>query len=294
MNIVIEEGSGFCFGVHRAIEMSEQALQNRDKVYCLGQIVHNEQEEERLRQLGLVTIDHDRFRQLKNATALVRAHGEPPETYRLASENNIRLIDASCPIVLRLQEKIRDCYLKYKDGSGQVVIFGKKGHAEVIGLMGQTNNRALLLESLEDLNKIDFRKPLCLFSQTTRSTRKYQEVIEGIRKAYRNAGAEPIDSFLAVHHTICGQVANREPKIRAFARKMDRVLFASGKASSNGRMLFNACRQENQNSFMISSVREIRPDWLAGQENIGICGATSTPKWLLDEVYHFVKVNFSL
>lgn len=293
MNITIEQGSGFCFGVERAIEMAEEALERGEKVFCLGQIVHNEMEVERLHKLGMITINKEEFKELRNARVLVRAHGEPPETYAQARKNNLQILDASCPIVLRLQSHIRQCWEKYRDGSGQVVIFGKKGHAEVIGLQGQTNGQAILLENREDLHKVDFSKPLCLFSQTTRSMEKYREIIEGMKEAYRQNGLEPDEQLMQVHQTICGQVSNREPRLRNFARKMDLIIFVSGSNSSNGKMLFKACKEEKTNSYRVSSSRELQAAWFQGQENIGICGATSTPKWLMEEVSHFISENFT-
>jgi 4-hydroxy-3-methylbut-2-en-1-yl diphosphate reductase len=283
MLVEIDVNSGFCFGVKNAVEIAEEALLNGEKVYSLGQIVHNDIEVERLAGLGLISIDHEQFKELKNEKVLIRAHGEPPETYEIAHKNNITIIEATCPIVKKLQSRIRDIWERSKTKNGQVIIFGKPGHAEVIGLMGQTNNEAILINKKEELNSIDLGKDVYLFSQTTMSVKDYRDIAETIIKKMEEQG---IDAELHFHkfNTICGQVSNREPKLKAFARKHSVIVFVSGKESSNGKILFEVCRKENPDTYFASSPDEIRKDWFIGKSSVGVCGATSTPKWLIENV----------
>ncbi len=284
MRIEIEKSSGFCFGVENAILMAEEALRSGEKVYSLGQIVHNEIEVERLKKLGLITIDHEQLKKLKNCKVLIRAHGEPPDTYRTAIENRIEIVEATCPIVKKLQSRVEKAWIKSSKTEGQVAIFGKSGHAEVNGLLGQVNGEALLLSSPDDLDKINFSLPLTLFSQTTRSKSDYNQIIEEIRTKYSEAGNDP-SGMLKVNNTICGQVANREPALIKFASKHEIILFVSGTNSSNGRMLFEVCKKVNQSSYFITSFDEVSPEWLRDKESIGLCGATSTPRWLIKEIH---------
>ena len=284
MRIEIEDSSGFCFGVENAILMAEKALRSGERVYSLGQIVHNEIEVRRLKKLGLITIDHEQFKKLKNCKVLIRAHGEPPDTYRTAIENGIEIVEATCPIVKKLQSRVEKAWIKSSETEGQVAIFGKSGHAEVKGLLGQVNGEALLLSSPGDLDKINFSLPLTIFSQTTRSKSDYNQIIEEIKTKYREAGKDP-SGMLKVNNTICGQVANREPALIKFAGKHDIILFVSGTNSSNGRMLFEVCKKVNQSSYFITSFEEIRTEWLRDKESIGLCGATSTPRWLIKEIH---------
>ena len=277
MVIEIDEGSGFCFGVTRAIGKAEEELSSGEQLYCLGDIVHNGKECKRLQQLGLQTIDHAAYNNLHNANVLLRAHGEPPSTYLKAKANNIHIIDATCPVVLHLQERIRKEYLADEKHEKQIVIFGKNGHAEVLGLVGQTEGKAIVVETLADVEALDFSRDICLYSQTTKPLDEFREIVEYIKEHI-----SPDATFIS-YDTICRQVANRMPHIREFAARHDAVLFVSGKKSSNGRALFEQCLQANPRSYLIDSAQEISPEWLKECQSIGICGATSTPKWLMEE-----------
>ena len=277
MTIEIDQGSGFCFGVTRAIGKAEEELAKEERLYCLGDIVHNGKECDRLQQLGLVTINHEQMRDIHDAKVLLRAHGEPPSTYALAREQNINLIDATCHVVLHLQERIKRDHNTPNSQNRQIVIFGKNGHAEVIGLVGQTENTAIIIESAEEVKKLDFSRDICLYSQTTMPLDEFRKIVE-----YVQQHISPEATF-TYYDTICRQVANRMPNIRSFALKHDAVLFVCGKKSSNGRALFNECKKANARSYMIDTADEIDVRWLQGCESIGICGATSTPKWLMEE-----------
>ena len=272
--VEIDTNSGFCNGVVRAIQAAEKELEKGEQLYCLGDIVHNSNEVERLRAKGLITINHDELRQLRNAKVLLRAHGEPPETYRIAQENNIEIIDATCPVVLQLQRKIKKSYDTRTNNSDQILIYGKVGHAEVNGLVGQTNGEAIVLETSNDLDKVDFTHPITLYSQTTKSVQHFAEMVQIIEE--RTGG-----NNFEWHDTICRQVANRIPNIREFAHTHDLVLFVCGKKSSNGKVLFEECRSVNAHTHLVSDIEELNPAWLEGKNNIGICGATSTPRWLM-------------
>lgn len=274
--VEIDTNSGFCNGVVRAIQAAEQELEKGGQLYCLGDIVHNSNEVERLRAKGLITINHDELRQLRNAKVLLRAHGEPPETYRIAQENNIEIIDATCPVVLQLQRKIKKSYDTRCDNKDQILIYGKVGHAEVNGLVGQTNGEAIVLETSDDLEKVDFSRRITLYSQTTKSVQHFAEMVQTIQERTEK------DKF-EWHDTICRQVANRIPNIREFARTHDLVLFVCGKKSSNGKVLYEECRSVNENTHLVSDIEELNPAWLEGKSNIGICGATSTPRWLMTQ-----------
>lgn len=272
--VEIDTNSGFCNGVVRAIQAAEKELEKGEQLYCLGDIVHNSNEVERLRAKGLITINHDELRQLRNAKVLLRAHGEPPETYRIAQENNIEIIDATCPVVLQLQRKIKKSYDTRTNNSDQILIYGKVGHAEVNGLVGQTNGEAIVLETSNDLDKVDFTHPITLYSQTTKSVQHFAEMVQIIEERTDGHNFE-------WHDTICRQVANRIPNIREFARTHDLVLFVCGKKSSNGKVLYEECRSVNAHTHLVSDIEELNPAWLEGKNNIGICGATSTPRWLM-------------
>ena len=281
--IEIDEKSGFCFGVVNAIKKAEEELKNGGVLYCLGDIVHNNLEVERLSKLGLKTINHEEFAKLKNVKVLLRAHGEPPSTYETAKRNNIEIIDASCPVVLRLQKKIYDKHQSEIDNNMQIVIYGKRGHAEVNGLIGQTNSTAIIIEGKEDLDKLDFSKNICLFSQTTKSLDGFQEIIELIdSKMINGAKFEYFD-------TICRQVSNRIPNIKDFALAHDLIFFVAGKKSSNGKVLFAECKKYNFNSYFVSSPQEIDTSLIKEGVSIGICGATSTPKWQMEEIEKYIK-----
>lgn len=298
LQIEIDEGSGFCFGVTTAIKKAEEELAKGTKLYCLGDIVHNSMEVERLTQQGLITINHDQLRELHDATVLLRAHGEPPETYELARKNNIEIIDATCPVVLALQRRIKNQYekngnnitesvekvdleaeLKNKQraSTAQIVIFGKNGHAEVLGLVGQTHSQAIVIENFEDVEKLDFNRDIYLYSQTTKSLNEFHRIIEYIQ-AHISEAAQ-FRSF----DTICRQVANRMPNISSFAAKHDLILFVAGRKSSNGKVLFHECLSINPNSHQVESADEINMEWFDNVQTVGICGATSTPKWLMEE-----------
>ena len=275
MKIEIDSGSGFCFGVTRAIGKAEEELSKEGHLYCLGDIVHNGKECDRLQRLGLETIDHQRFKDIKNQKVLLRAHGEPPSTYAIAKNNNIEIIDATCPVVLNLQKRIKEEYATHP--GKQIVIFGKNGHAEVLGLVGQTDGNAIVVETLSDVEALDFSRDICLYSQTTKPLGEFKEIVEYINKHISK------DATFIYYDTICRQVANRMPHIREFALRHDAVLFVCGKKSSNGRALFEQCLQSNPRSYLIDSAGEINPTWLSECQSIGICGATSTPKWLMEE-----------
>lgn len=275
LQIEIDNGSGFCFGVTTAIRKAEEELTKGKPLYCLGDIVHNGMEVERLHAKGLITINHEQLSKLHNAKVLLRAHGEPPETYELAKQNNIDIIDATCPVVLALQRRIKQQFDSAPDA--QIVIFGKNGHAEVLGLVGQTKQQAIVIEKLEDAKKLDFNKDIYLYSQTTKGLDDFHHIIDYIQ-THISPGAT-FKSF----DTICRQVANRMPNIAAFAVRHNLILFVSGKKSSNGKVLFSECLSVNPNSHLIESAEEIDMAWLQGVTTIGICGATSTPKWLMEE-----------
>jgi len=284
MEVEIDNQSGFCFGVRNAVEIAEEALLNGEKVFSLGSIVHNNKEVERLTALGLVSINHDEFRTLKNCKVLIRAHGEPPETYITAEKNNITIIEATCPIVKRLQNKIQNIWLKTKEDNGQVVIFGKPGHAEVIGLLGQTNNEAIIVSGPEDLQKMDVKRPVYLFSQTTMSVKDYSIFADHLRSKLKENGISDTDKNLIIHNTICGQVSNREPHLKTFARRHDTIIFVSGHESSNGKILYSVCKSINPHTHFVSSPEELDKSWFNGMKSVGICGATSTPKWLIEKI----------
>ncbi len=274
ISIEIDNGSGFCFGVTTAIQKAEEELAKGNVLYCLGDIVHNGMECERLRQMGLVTIDHEQMQLLHDVKVLLRAHGEPPETYELAQCNNIEIIDATCPVVLQLQKRIKR---QYEEGNGQIVIFGKKGHAEVLGLVGQTQSNAIVIESFDDVKRLNFSRDIYLYSQTTKSLDEFHRII-----GYIQQHISP-DATFKSFDTICRSVANRMPNISQFAARHDLILFVCGHKSSNGKVLFNECLRVNANSHLIEGPEEIDPEWLNGIETVGICGATSTPKWLMEQ-----------
>lgn len=283
MNVTIDPHSGFCFGVVYAIEIAERELAKSDKLYCLGDIVHNNMEVKRLKDMGLIIIEHDELDRLHDCKVLIRAHGEPPETYRIALKNNLELIDASCPIVLNLQNEIRYGFEEMQDKGGQIVIYGKEGHAEVNGLRGQTLGKAIVIGSGDDLGKIDFRKPVHLYAQTTKSVSGFQEIVEKIRQ--RMEAVTPGGNIdFRWNDTICRQVSNRSGKLQKFAGKFEAVIFVSGKKSSNGMILYQVCKDMNPNTHLVSGKEDLRREWFSKVCNVGVCGATSTPMWLMEEV----------
>lgn len=275
LQIEIDNGSGFCFGVTTAIQKAEEELAAGKTLYCLGDIVHNGMECERLKQLGLVTINHEEMKQLHGVKVLLRAHGEPPSTYEMARENDIEIIDATCPVVLQLQRRIKKQYDACPEA--QIVIFGKPGHAEVLGLVGQTESKAIVIANVEEVKRLDFTRDIYLYSQTTKSLDEFHRIIEYIQEHISP------DATFKSFDTICRQVANRMPNISAFASRHDLVLFVCGRKSSNGKVLFNECKSVNPNSHLIEGPEEIKKEWLDGVRTIGICGATSTPKWLMEQ-----------
>jgi len=292
MRVVVDNHSGFCFGVVNAIKSAERELSTTKQLYCLGEIVHNEAEVLRLEQQGLQIISSQEFSQLRNVNVLIRAHGEPPETYHTASANNIRLIDASCPVVLRLQKKIKKGYESINQLGGQLVIYGKKGHAEVNGLVGQVGGNAIIIENEADISRIDFNKPVMLFSQTTKSIEGYNKLIKLIQSRFvEQHGASKAEKMFIINNTICKQVANRFQHLRQFVTNHDLVFFVSGKSSSNGNLLYNICKAENPNTFFISEISEIDKSWFTTKKinSVGICGATSTPQWQMDDIAKYVS-----
>ena len=274
IQIEIDSGSGFCFGVTTAIKKAEEELAQGKTLYCLGDIVHNGMECERLREMGLITINHEEMRELHDVKVLLRAPGEPPETYELARRNNIEIIDATCPVVLQLQKRIKK---QYEAGGGQIVIFGKKGHAEVLGLVGQTQSSAIVIENFDEVTRLDFSRDIYLYSQTTKSLDEFHRIID-----YIQSHIAP-DATFKSFDTICRSVANRMPNISQFATKHDLVLFVCGRKSSNGKVLYNECKRVNPNTHLIEGPEEIDVSWLTDINTIGICGATSTPKWLMEQ-----------
>ena len=280
--IEIDEDSGFCFGVVNAIKKAEEELDATGSLYCLGDIVHNSDEVERLAKKGLKIIDHNDLSTLKNTKVLLRAHGEPPATYKLAAANNVEIVDATCPVVLALQKRILKAWKE--NPTAQIVIYGKKGHAEVNGLVGQTQGEAIVVEHEDEIENIDFSKPIYLFSQTTKSLEGFKNLVETIKTKIS------ADVDFVYYDTICRQVANRMDNIRKFAREHDLVMFVSGKKSSNGKVLFEECKKQNTNTYFVSSADEVDVNMLVGEPKlIGICGATSTPRWQMQEVKDKLK-----
>ncbi|GAA3939596.1 4-hydroxy-3-methylbut-2-enyl diphosphate reductase [Hymenobacter algoricola] len=282
MNVTIDKNSGYCFGVEFAIQMAEDELAQDEMLYCLGDIVHNRMEVERLHERGLRIIDREQLEQLHDCKVLIRAHGEPPETYALALRNNIELIDASCPVVLKLQNRVKHAFDASQRQNGQIVIYGQPGHAEVAGLTGQTGNRALIVMTEADLDQIDFSRPVTLFSQTTKSTAGFYHMKQLIEERIAAAGGE-LASFDA-NDSICRQVSNREPALAKFAVLHDVILFVSGRKSSNGKALFSVVNQNNPRSYFIENEEELQEQWFENASSVGICGATSTPMWLMQRV----------
>lgn len=283
MIIEIDQNSGFCFGVVNAIEKAEETLAKDKTLYCIGDIVHNNIEVDRLKDQGLKTINHDEFGKLSNAKVLFRAHGEPPLSYSKAKENNIEIIDASCPVVLNLQKRIKKTYLELKKKKGQILIYGKKGHAEVNGLVGQTEGEAIVIEFIEDLKEVDFEKPITLFSQTTKTISGFKEITDVLKLKCQNE--------LNINDTICRKVSNRMPNIREFAKKHDVIIFVSGMKSSNGKLLFDVCKQENSQSYFVSHPDEVEMTWFTEAKSVGISGATSTPSWLMEQILENIKLE---
>lgn len=283
MRVVIDENSGFCFGVVRAISEAESALKQRGEVYSLGDIVHNRVEVQRLEEMGLSTVSHDDIASLQGRTLLIRAHGEPPTTYRLAEQYGVTVIDATCPVVARLQRRVRDAYESMSKIDGRVVLLGKRGHAEVVGLIGQVSDDVTVVESEMDLELLDYSRPIYFLSQTTQSIELFNRLAEIIRSRM----AEGVEFI--VDDTICRRVAGREANLAEFSKGVDVVLFVCGRKSSNGRVLSEVCRRANPRCYNIEEASEIDMAWLEGAESVGICGATSTPRWLMEDVASFIN-----
>ncbi len=271
LQVEIDHNSGFCFGVVYAIEMAEDILEEDGKLYCLGDIVHNDEEVRRLEDKGLIIINHQELKNIYNEKVLIRAHGEPPSTYELALSNNLELVDASCPVVLKLQNRIKTSY----DKEEQIYIYGKHGHAEVVGLLGQTNNNAVVFQDLEELDLATLPKEITLYSQTTKSTDKFYEINEVLKEN----GIE-----VKTNDTICRQVSNRDKELRDFAQKFDIIIFVSGTKSSNGKVLYKVCKDQNERTYFVSSLDDVKSEWFGQGEKVGICGATSTPMWLMEDI----------
>jgi 4-hydroxy-3-methylbut-2-enyl diphosphate reductase len=285
LKISIEEKSGFCFGVTRVIKMAEEILDRGEKLYCLGEIVHNDEEVERLKLKGLIFIEDEDLLKLKNEKVLIRAHGEPPATYSLAEKNGLTLIDGTCPIVLRLQKKIRKAYNSLTSEKDGIIIYGKENHPEVRGLMGQTNNTALVIRNTEEFGRINQRGNIHLFSQTTMDNEGFKMLENYVADRKKK---DEIDEVF-VHNSICKHISHRQPGIIQFAHENDLLIFVSGKKSSNGRILFDICKRENENSYFVSDVNDLKSEWIGKNKTIGICGATSTPGWLLDQIALKIK-----
>ncbi len=287
LDVRIDSNSGYCFGVEFAIQMAEDEMLSGETLYCLGDIVHNAMEVERLAKKGLIVIDREQLNTLTNCKVLIRAHGEPPETYALALKNNIELVDASCPVVLKLQNRVKNSFDDVESKNGQIVLYGQEGHAEVIGLTGQTNEKAIVITTEDDLDKIDFSKPISLYSQTTKSTKGFYKMKALIEERVQKSqgGTSTFDA----NDSICRQVSNREPQLQKFAALNDVIVFVSGKKSSNGKALYGVCKAENDRSYFVENEKEIDESWFNAGDKVGICGATSTPMWLMEQVETYIK-----
>jgi len=280
--VEIDQKSGFCFGVVNAIQKAEEILKSEDTLYALGNIVHNELEVKRLRDLGLLTINHETYFSLQNCKVMIRAHGEPPETYEYARKNQITLIDATCPVVLKLQQRVGSAAEEMSENNGQVVIFGHQGHAEVIGLAGQAKGKAIVIDHPDELTEINGSRPIVLFSQTTKSVEDFRKLKANLEEISKNK--------IETHDTVCRQVSNRVPHLKQFAARFDVIIFVGGRQSSNARVLFDVCKNANAKTYFVSNPDELNPEWLSGAEMIGICGATSTPQWLMEEIAAKIKL----
>lgn len=290
MEVTIDKNSGYCFGVEFAIQMAEDELELGNTLFCLGDIVHNSMEVERLHAKGLRIIDKDELKELHDCKVLIRAHGEPPETYQIALDNSIELIDASCPVVLKLQNRVKHAYDKLENIQGQIVIYGQVGHAEVIGLTGQTNDDAIIITCEADLELIDFSRPVTLFSQTTKSTAGFYKIKSLIEERIKlNDPNSNLDLMFDANDSICRQVSNREPQLLKFSESQDVIIFVSGKKSSNGKALYSVCKGNNERSYFVENESEIESSWFKNDDKVGICGATSTPMWLMKRVENYIQ-----
>ena len=296
MEITIDSNSGYCFGVEYAIQMAEDELDSGGSLYCLGDIVHNSMEVQRLAEKGLRIISHDELQNLQDCKVLIRAHGEPPETYKLALDNNITLIDASCPVVLKLQNRVKYSYDSIANTQGQVVVYGQKGHAEVIGISGQTHDNAIIVTTEDDLEQVDFSRPIAFYSQTTKSTAGFYKMKALIEERIAKLGLNPNDDkVFDANDSICRQVSNREPQLEKFSQENDVIVFVSGKKSSNGKALYGVCKNFNDRSYFIENETELQPEWFLNSDKVGIAGATSTPMWLMQKVEKAIgEINLEL
>jgi 4-hydroxy-3-methylbut-2-enyl diphosphate reductase len=288
LKVEIDRYSGFCYGVIRAIETAERELDDGGALFSLGEIVHNSVEVERLKRKGLTTIAHRDIGRLSPQKLLIRAHGEPPETYRAARTAGMEIIDCTCPVVLKLQERIKQAYEASKTENAVIVIFGKQGHAEVNGLVGQTEGAAVVIETADEVGRIDFTRPVFLFSQTTKSIEEFEELCNLIKTKIEETGGD-IARFKA-YNTICRQMSGRKPHLEQFARAHDVTIFVSGKQSSNGKVLYKSCRDANPNSYFVEQASDLDKTWFDGCQTVGVCGATSTPKWLMEEIADKIKM----
>ena len=288
MQVEVDSGSGFCFGVVNAIKKAEEILTPGEPLFCLGEIVHNGEEVSRLHDKGLVTVDHARIASLKGSRLLLRAHGEPPETYRLAAESGVMVVDATCPIVAKLQQRVAQAYADMRQVGGRVVIYGKKGHPEVTGLVGNAGGEAVVVEKMADVALLDCSKPMVLLSQTTMDGEDFKNLGEAIKQRMEELSVGS-SVHLRIINSICGSVSNRKPKLAEFAGKHDLVVFVAGKKSSNGKVLFDVCKQANPNTIFIESAAEVETSMFEGVNTVGVCGATSTPLWLMEAVAEKIR-----
>jgi len=286
MIIEIDNQSGFCFGVRKAIEKAEEILSENNNLITLGEIVHNHEEIDRLSTLGMSTIQKNDISRYQNQTILIRTHGEPPETYSLLKENGNKIIDATCPVVIKLQDRVKKSYQSLAELNGQLVVFGKKDHPEIIGLIGQTEGNAIVVSTIEDIESLDFSRPIELYSQTTMPVDDFHLISDEIRKRSKNT--------VNIHDTICRRVSNRVPRLTDFSKRFDVILFVSGKNSSNGKFLYNICLKNNPSTYFISSPEEVKKEWFLTAESVGICGATSTPQWLMEKVQNYVSAILNI
>jgi len=291
MLVEIDKNSGYCFGVEYAIQMAEDGLEQNQTLYCLGDIVHNDMEVRRLADKGLIVVDREKLHELHDCKVLIRAHGEPPETYSLALKHNIELIDASCPVVLKLQNRIKHEFDRIEKRGGQVVIYGQHGHAEVAGLAGQTEGRAIIVKDESDLKQVDFTRPIALFSQTTKSTAGFYHMHSLIENEIASANETVEPDFFDSNDSICRQVSNREPQLRQFAQNFEVVIFVSGKKSSNGKALYGVCQAVNPNSYFVENDEDLDFSWFENKSSVGICGATSTPSWLMEQIARAINLG---
>ena len=285
MKVEVDEKSGFCFGVDLAVKKAEEEILKSGKVYCLGQIVHNDMEVKRLEDMGMITINHDDLKTLKDVTVLIRAHGEPPETYEIAKTNGINIIDASCPIVLKFQKRVIKAHNE-DEQQNQVVIYGEKNHPEVIGLSGQIGYQAIVVEKIEDLDKIDLSKPVKLFSQTTKPASSYKKIADSLSEKMSST-IETVS--LKINNTTCGQVSGRDQNLIEFSKTHDVVIFVGGKKSSNAKTLYELCKNVNGRTFFISEIEDLKKEWFTKNDKVGVCGATSTPRWLMDKTKESIE-----